>query len=337
MRPHCGRHLFVQRDGKDLYVGDNVWNPIGVNIFGCNKNGTIWTPPDSSLTAIQAELGKKKMHLMRAWFFQPMFVTNGQRDWTKFDNTLRAAQSHCVKVMVVLANEWAAYDGISVQRPLSWWEGGYTTQVDTGSLVPYRDWVSEVVTRYKDDPTIACWQLVNEGEARESDGTTCTYPASTNAIVAFADDIGALIRNIDANHLISIGTIPGECGSNEASYSTLNGNQYNDICVYHDYGYPESSMSNTDSYNGLQTTINRTNVLDKPLLIGEMGIHGQPGAYSLADRATYFEAKFADQTAAGISGLLIWNWDPTPGDCGTACNYELGPDDPTWPILAAYI
>ena len=52
-------------------------------------------------------------------------------------------------------------------RTDSWYTDGYK-QPDPGGTVSYRDWVSEVVTRYRDDPTILAWQLINEAEVKPS-------------------------------------------------------------------------------------------------------------------------------------------------------------------------
>ncbi|HEY9306014.1 MAG TPA: cellulase family glycosylhydrolase [Mycobacterium sp.] len=267
--------------------------------------------------------------VMRAWFFQPLATTNGQRDWTVFDNTLAVARAHGVHVIFVLANQWGYCDG-GITRTLAWYQGGYKTQVDPGSRVPYRQWVAEVITRYASNPTIGLWQLVNEGEARNPDGSCSEAPAA-QALRAFADDVGGLIRGRDRNHLISLGTIASECGSNEGDYQVVNASPAVDVCDYHDYLAPTAAMPG-DQYNGLAVSIARCHALDKPIVVGETGIHSSRVG-GIAARATLFDQKFSAQFAAGVNGELIWDWSmdaPSGGD------YEVGPSDPSLDLLTKY-
>jgi mannan endo-1,4-beta-mannosidase len=279
---------------------------------------------DEDLTAIGSG-----QEVMRAWFFQSLATTNGQRDWTSFDNTLAVARAHGVHVIFVLANQWGYCDG-GTTRTLAWYQAGYKTQVDPGSLVPYRQWVAEVIARYAGNPTIAFWQLVNEGEARNPGGS-CSEALAAQALRAFADDVGGLIRSRDLNHLIGLGTIASECGSDEADYQTVNASPAIDVCDYHDYGSATSAMPG-DQYNGLQASINRCQALDKPIVVGEIGIHStQVGG--IAARAVLFNQKFATQFAAGVAGELLWDWSmsaPSGGD------YEIGPGDPSLALLTKY-
>ena len=71
--------------------------------------------------------------------------------------TLPAAESFTVEY--VENKPWSGYN---------WYQGGYRTQVDPGSLVPYRQWVAQAVARYAGNPSIAFWQLVNERARKPS-------------------------------------------------------------------------------------------------------------------------------------------------------------------------
>jgi len=330
--PSPSSSAFVTRVGTQLDLAGSPFRFEGFNIYNANSNGGCVPKADLAQSLAAIGTGQK---VIRVFFFQPWATKNGARDWTAFDQTLATAKAYGVKVIPVLANQWAYCDGSSVPRYLAWYQTGYRTQVDTGSLVSYRDWVAEMVSRYANDPTIAFWQLVNEGEARNPDGT-CSETTAASALRAFADDVGGLVHSLDPNHLVSLGTISGECGSNEGHYQTIYASPSIDICDYHDYRFPTSPMGNTDPQNGLQTTIDRCHAINKPIFVGETGIHGQPGAYSLTDRAAYFDAKFTAQFSAGVVGELMWNWSLTPGSCGTACNYEIGPGDPSLGLLNRY-
>lgn len=267
--------------------------------------------------------------VVRAWFFQPLATSNGRRDWAPFDTTLAVARARGVHVIFVLANQWGYCDGVA-DRTLAWYQGGYKTQVDPDSMVPYRQWVTQVVARYAGNPAIAFWQLVNEGEARNPDGS-CSEVLAGQALLGFANDVGGLVRSLDHNHLIGLGTIPGECGSDEGDYQTIHASSSIDVCDYHDYGFPYAGMPG-DSYNGLQASIERCHALGKPIVVAETGIHSTPVG-GLAQRAALFRQKFATQFSAGVAGELIWDWSmsaPSGGD------YEVGPGDPVLTLLNAY-
>jgi endo-1,4-beta-mannosidase len=92
----------------------------------------------------------------------------------------------------------------------AWYRKGYRT-VPTGPSLPatYREWVAEVVTRYRHDPTILTWQLVNEAETATGLDETCPAIA-TRSLVGFSTDMAALVNSIDPNQLLSLGTIGSE-------------------------------------------------------------------------------------------------------------------------------
>jgi mannan endo-1,4-beta-mannosidase len=315
----------VQRSGSQLLLNGRAFRFDGLNIYDANTTSSTQKCGDANVSLDQTltDIGGGQ-EVFRAWFFQPLVTINGQRNWAPFDHTLAVAQAHGARVIFVLGNQWGYCDG-GITRTLAWYQGGYRTQVDPGSLVPYRQWVSEAVARYAGNPTIAFWQLVNEGEARNPDGS-CSEALATQALRAFADDMGSLIRSTDRNHLIGLGPIAGECGSNEADYQTIHASAYIDICDYHDYGQPYAAMPG-DQYNGLLVSISRCHALNKPIIVGETGIHYlQLNPATLTERALLFQQKFSAQFAAGVDGELMWDWSIY---APSSYDYEIGPSDPS--------
>ena len=322
----------MQRRGSQLLLDGRPFRFDGLNIFDANATSGALACGDNGVSLDQTlnAIGPGQ-EVFRAWFFQPLVTINRQRDWTPFDHTLAIARAHGARVIFVLADQWGHCDG-EAARPLAWYQAGYRTQVDPGSLVPYRQWVAQAVARYAESPTVAFWQLVNEGEARNPDGS-CSEALAAQALRAFADDVGGLIRSIDHHHLIGLGTIPGECGSDEADYQAIHASPAIDLCDYHDYGQPTVAMPG-DQYNGLQVSITRCHALNKPIIVGETGIHTQQiSPATLAERALLFQQKFSAQFAAGVAGELMWDWS---GDAPSGGDYEIGPSDPSLAVLRAY-
>ena len=269
--------------------------------------------------------------VIRFWAFQNFFVSNGSFDWTNFDQVLAIAAAHDDKVIPVLANQYDNCDGPS--KDLAWYQNGYASTVEPGDIVTYRQYVADVVTRYADDPTIAMWQLVNEGAAVNSDGS-CDESAALSALLAFSNDVGGMIHSLDSNHLVSLGVLEGYsgsgggsqwCGAADGDYQTLMASPGNDVCDYHDYGYPTSPMGISSPY-GLETAIAMCHADNKPIMVVETGIYADNSS-ALTSRAADFQAKFTAQFQAGVVGELLWCWT-------AASSYVLPDSDPDYGISA---
>jgi mannan endo-1,4-beta-mannosidase len=322
-----GGSPFVTRTGTQLVLKGKLYRFTGLNIYNANSSGTCWyamasgTILDRSLAAIGA--GKEAF---RSWFFQSLATTGGQRDWSAFDHTLSVARSHRVKVIATLTNQWGDCEAGGYKTD-SWYTGGYT-QLDPGGIASYRDWVAEVVTRYRDDPTILAWQLINEAEVKPSRDATCSAGAAT-ILKAFAADVSGLIKSLDPNHLVSLGTMGGgQCGAQSAEYQDVYSVASIDLCEYHDY-QPLAPMPG-DQYNGLQVRIDQCNALEKPLFVGETGIIPNHVGGTLEGRAAALKAKLRAQFRAGVVGDLVWAWSALGS---TLDSYDVGPGDPVLKVL----
>ncbi len=325
---------FVTRSGTSLELDGQPYRFTGMNVYNANNLSGCWYPMgsgptlDESLSAMSNAGGPK---VMRSWFFQSLATVGGVRDWSAIDNTLAVAQSHGTKVIVTLGNQWKDCDGLNGGagsfKDEAWYTGGYT-QPDAAGTVSYRGWVAEIVERYKDDSTILAWQLMNEAEVKPSEGSGSCSANAAQILKSFADDVSGLIKSIDANHLVSLGTIGGgQCGAQSEEYQSVHDLSTIDLCEFHDYGSPNVPIPG-DQWNGLQVRIDQCNALDKPLFVGETGIR-QEDVASLNARANAFRAKFGAQFAAGIAGELVWAWNKD----GSPASYDIGPGDPTLGVL----
>jgi endo-1,4-beta-mannosidase len=196
----------------------------------------------------------------------------------------------------------------------------------------YRRWVGEVVARYKDNPTILAWQLVNEAEAKTYYGGPCSNTAAS-ALQAFTTDMAAFVKRIDSNHLLSLGTIgSGQCGAEGGEYKDLHAVDGIDLCEYHDY---QSGPMPGDEWNGLARRISQCNELGKPLFVGELGIKTDSVGTYLA-RAGLLSSKLSAQFAAGVAGVLAWTWRNGMNGGSSDFGYEIGPFDPALAVLGAF-
>jgi mannan endo-1,4-beta-mannosidase len=319
-----GNH-FVTRRGTDLLLNGQPFHFTGLNIFNAtsrnNCGPTLGT--GSGLDDALTSWGTGKT-VMRTWFFQNLATTGGTRDWAAFDHTLTVAKAHGVRVIVALGNQWGECEQGGF-KPASWYAGGYRTDT-TGGIVAYRAWVQEVVARYKDDPTILAWQLMNEAETSVSNGGGCASNGAAT-LRAFADDVGGLVHATDPNHLVSLGTIgTGQCGASGADYAYVHASPGVDLCEFHDYA--GTAPLPGDQWNGLATRLSQCRTLGKPLFIGEVGL--KPGDVGgLQARADIIGRKIAAAFGAGAAGELAWAWRSTDG-------YEINPGDPALTALAQF-
>jgi mannan endo-1,4-beta-mannosidase len=334
---------FVVASGPRLYLNGMPWYFTGYDAFQLPsvQVGTRFscggpqTPSwlDQMLGEIQASSGSP---VVRTWFFQSYSGAN----FAQFDAVLSAAAAHHVKVVPVLVNQWAECEpwagGGPGYRNLAWYEGGYTQPGD-GYALSFRDYALKMAAHYANNQTIAFWQLVNEAEAMDGAGGPCEEGRAASALRRFADDVSGAMRSVDANHLISLGTIgTGQCGIAGSDYAYVHSGNI-DLCEYHDY---VPGAVNGDQWNGMIQDVKTCAGLGKPIFAGEVGIDAsvrpdwsQAGAVSaatLAQRAAFFQDKMAGQFGLGISGFLVWMKTSTPSS-----GFDVGPSDPTELALAA--
>jgi mannan endo-1,4-beta-mannosidase len=204
-----------------------------------------------------------------------------------------------------------------------------------GLPATYRDWVAEVVTRYRDDPTILAWQLVNEAEAATHLDGPCSATA-TRSLVDFATDMASLVKSIDPNHLLSLGTIgSGQCGTRGDQYKTVHAVSGIDLCEYHDYGRPQEPVPG-DAWNGMAVRLRQCQQLGKPLFTGELGLRPDETDGTDRGRASILDAKLRGQLRAGSVGVLLWTWRNHENGGSSWDDYFIGPGDPALPVLGNY-
>lgn len=323
---------YVTRSGAALTLGGAPFRFTGLNIYNANSTGSCWydmvsgSTLSDSLTAIGP--GKEAM---RAWFFQSLATRNGVRDWTAFDHTLAVARSHGVKVIVTLGNQWGDCE-TGGYRNDQWYAGAFLTRRDPGMALSYAAWVAQVVARYRNEPAILDWQLMNEAEVKPArDSAACSVNAA-RTLKNFAGVMSLVVKAIDRNHLVSIGTMGGgQCGAQGAEYQSLYSLPTLDLCEYHDY-QADAAMPG-DQFNGLQVRLNQCRALNKPLMVDEVGIRPSDVGGTYDARAAMFAAKFSAQFAAGVVGELAWAWNK---DFSTPADYDIGPGDPALAVLASY-
>jgi mannan endo-1,4-beta-mannosidase len=312
---------FVTRSGRQLLLDGHPYYFTGINIYNANSVNNYWYTlgTGSGLDQALTDIGPD-VKVMRAWFGQWLANPTGAGiDWSIFDHTISVAAAHGFKVIVTFADQDGTWDdGIRKTIESNWYQSGYKTQVSNvastwGAVntMTYKDFVGTVVNRYKNDSTVLMWQLVNEAEPKNADGTcpTATDDAGRDALRAFADDMGAYVKGLDPNHLLSLGSIgSGQCGMSGDRYGYVHASPYIDLLEMHDYVATTNGLWG-DAFNGVQKRLNDAAALNKPLFFGESGMDpSDPAVGGTTARASMLKQKWASQFNAGAVGIVAWEW-----------------------------
>lgn len=288
---------------------------------------------------------------LRVWFFQS---NAGPADWGPFDRVVAAAWSRGMRLVPTLTDEWyGACDGGTpgTEKAADWYRDGYR-RPDPGHTLSFRDFAARVAAHFAGQPAIAFWQLVNEAQARSSDGgggLVCDPQAATAALRAFADDMAGVVKSVDPAHLVSLGTIGGsQCGlAGGEAFRYVHAGAV-DLCEYHDYGTSAEALPSGPDQ--LRQRLDDCAALPggpKPLFVGEAGVpadvqqDGSPAAPcapwpgcspygvstdTLVRRAAMLGAKAGAALGAGAAGYMVWVKSPFYTPSTEA--YAIGDGDP---------
>jgi mannan endo-1,4-beta-mannosidase len=339
---------FVGRAGATLTVDGHEYRAVGLNAY---ELATFWGAnagcggmlDDAALDQFFGSLPRGT--LVRMWGFQGSMATDpttGARVWAPLDRVVDAAARHGQRLVVALGNQAGNCDD-GHWKDRAWYLGGYRDVYQgTGSehaTVSYWDWVREIVRRYRDSAAVAMWEPVNEPEASEcAPGLRmdACYPhlqcpdqtAAAAALRSFFDAVGQEIKQLDPNHLVESGSIGGtQCGWTSGNAAMVGASPGIDVLSYHDY------ITNEVLPGELNVRLAEAAALDKPLIVGELGISASDTSAACstrADRRDRVRAKADAMLSTGVAAVLLWGWVPDPA---SGCSLDIGRGDPVLETL----
>lgn len=264
-----------------------------------------------------------------------------------FDVFLDEAAKRNMKVVFVLNNNWEWSGGfgqylewsIKEKPPLpkteNWdWDAycDYISQFyscDT-CIVWNNDWIKKVITRtntingnkYTNDPCIMTWELANEPR-----------PMKKEAIQAYKNwvsNTAALIKSMDKNHLVTIGT-EGVISTfyDEEIYSDIHNDKNIDYATLHlwpktwvwyngksEAAVTDTTLAKTKKYIEQHAQLARK--LNMPLVIEEFGLHRDGNSFdpksTVSNRNKYYDFVFKTGKANGVSGYNFWGFAGVPNN-----------------------
>ncbi len=186
------------------------------------------------------------------------------------------------------------------------------------------NWIRHVVSRtntvngvaYKDDTHIMAWELANEPRPMDS--------AATENYIRWTAETASLIKSLDKNHLVTIGT-EGVISTfyNETIYEQIHANPHIDYFTLHLWPKTWLWYNGDDAAAVRDTTLVKTKnyieqhsriaaSLKKPLVIEEFGLHRDKNSFSpLVDtknRNAYYKYVFEIGNANAVSGYNFWGY-----------------------------
>jgi len=329
-----GSSGFVTRAGQRLLLDGERFRFVGANMYNAAGDPAIYQcgpwmdVPDEELDGwfrrARHDFGAR---VVRFWAFQS--YTRGGEDWRALDRVIRLARRHELKLIPVLENQWTECSEGGV-KTAAWYADGYTRPYGAYPL-SYVDYVTRIVTRYRDEPAIVAWMLINEAETKRPDGSG--DPAT---LLTFTETVSALVKRLDAQHLVTLGLIgTGQPGTSGTAYERLHAVPTVDFLDYHDYGADDEPLPGGSGgrQNTLAYAFEVARRLQKPLVLGEAGMNtcAPLEGFQLETqegRARKFDAKLAAFFAAGGAGYLIWTWNPDE-----SCELNFTTGDPLNTVL----
>lgn len=304
----------MTRRGSELYYDDKPYKSVGINAFGMAGCETGRAYSAAEMDEYFASL--RPRGLTRAWAFQAQgiagvtrMVQSAEANSQLLILSLADGRGYCAEADGRIGDEGSG-------KHAEWYAEGYKTR--------YLPWLEMVVTRFKDSPAIAMWELINEPGGDDT---------SDEAMRKFFDAAAARVKAIDKHHLVLSGS-QAQYVDGTRDFAYVHGGPDIDAASLHEYDYDDSDQLIVS--NHLRPALSAMKSLDKPLLITEVGIRAGPGrsCTTFETRRDIFKQKFdAYLPQAGVAAVIVWSWVPTPR---SGCVYEATKDDPLMQLLRSY-
>ncbi len=242
-------------------------------------------------------------------------VNTGATGLQMLDYAIASAQTHNIKLILPLINNWSAFGGIDQYDT---WYGlpdhdSFYTNASTQAA--YKNWASTLINRvntvtgvtYKNDPTIMAWELANEPRCGGSGNLPTSSSCTTTTITTWANTMSTYIKSLDPNHLVSVGDegffnrggsdwpYSGGEGIDDSALAAL---PNIDFITYHLY---PTSWGETDAWGNqwISDHIALSNQVGKPALLEEFGLP------SGTDRTTYYQ-QWLNTVCSGKGYWSFW-------------------------------
>lgn len=303
---------FLYRSGTQLMLNGEPYQCASFNSFqlcGCGHDYELFS--DREVDSLFALLPNNI--IVRTWA-TPAFSH-------KTDFLVSMARKHGIKLLLSLGDGRSgcgdidgAPNGDGSGKIAEWYKEGYRK-----TYLPH---VITMVSKYKDAPEIAMWEIINE-----------PADADWHTIRDFLHHIAAVIKEHDPNHLVESGTFGGWAYEGYENYRALHNSPNIDVGNLHEYDYDYENSNTIESWH-FAPCLKAMQELDKVLIIGETGINSGDGdcRTTRSERLNAMRAKFDVYLQKGAGAVFVWNLARESRKPGLT----FGPNDPLFDLILTY-
>lgn len=283
------------REGRQVrFAGANIY-PIAVSPSDSAICGPVMQ--DDQITQWIDTLSSMGGNIIREWNF-PALMTDaaGKRDFSRMDFILQYASAKGILAYPTLENYWKDCTN-GAQKDDAWFAGGFRKD--------YLPFVKDFTAKYKGDPRIFAFLLINEAEG------------DPLLLQQFSAEVITAIEKIDPARLATLGVIgTGQRGAgNMQEFADLivkGKSRFITLNYYSDRETGQTKDLPGDPWNGMDTRIQVAQTLNLPFMFSEWG-NLQTSA-QLAQQEANSDREYIKKllTHPNFSGMLWWNF-LTPG------------------------
>ncbi|MFN3420980.1 MAG: cellulase family glycosylhydrolase [Armatimonadota bacterium] len=231
---------FLTRKGVQLFLNGQPFRSLGVNkhelfsayyladFFGGDRKAALSAARRSLDNLVKSGLTIIRFNALPHWSAQieDTYMKNRDAFWQRFDEMVKDCRERDIRLIPVLLWNIGAFVDI-VGESLQ----DFANHPRSKSRVLFNTWVEDIVTRYRDDPTVLFWEITNEANLTVDlrpmspqgvvPPTDLTKPHkhltrnpgprdwrnnwSADEMAAFVRETAVLIKSIDKNHLVAAG------------------------------------------------------------------------------------------------------------------------------------
>ena len=302
---------FVTRDGSRLMLDGKPFAVAGSN----NYRPMFLEPP--LVDDIMRTAADNNLKVMRVWGFNDIGNPDGTNSvdtantakyfhyWDgdspayhddkeglqRLDYVVASAKRHNVRLVIPFVNNWASFGGMD--QYVRWAGGSYHSDFYTNPTIRqwYKDWVSHILERtnvhtgvkYKDEPTIAVFELANEARCQGAGQYPRSPDCTTDTITAWVTEMAAHVKSVDSRHLLGFGDEGFMCSDDgdHFAYDCSQGvdaaaiARLDDIDLVGMHLYPDHWKTDPQwATEYIERHLALADEVGKPLFLGEYGWRG---------------------------------------------------------------
>lgn len=200
---------FAGTDGTSFTFGDSSGYLVGSNSYWISM-----LMDDADVEETMAHFAESGGQILRVWgfadvnaptedevWFQSLgangsTINEGPNGLPRLDAVVAAAEANNVGLIIPFVNYWEDYGGMAAYSAAFGGSGPEDFYTNEESQAAYRGYIEAVVGRFKDSSAIFAWELANEPRCNGCE---------TSVITEWATATSAFVKELDPNHMVTLG------------------------------------------------------------------------------------------------------------------------------------